>query len=281
MKRFPNTFSALVILQCCLVLFGGRDSLVAAQTPYKQIAVINGGSIEGTVVLSGPAATKSMLEVTKDEKVCGRSKPAASLTVGSNKGVQNAVVFLEEVAAGKQWKRAATPVLVQRSCEYSPHVSVIPAGSSLEIVNDDPLLHNVHLYNFSSTDQTICNIAQPVKGQRTNVDQLQSVKSRFLHATCDAGHPWMSAYIVRAENPYYAVTDAKGRFRLDDVPPGLYQLKMWHEGVKVVKTLSENGKVSKYYFEDPYTTTVEVVVPPHGTVRADFDLVLREHTGSS
>lgn len=275
MKKRFQSLSAIVVFDCCLVLFGGRDSVVSAQTPYKQIEITNGGTIEGTVIFSGTIKDKTTLEVTKDEKVCGRSKQGPSLSVGPNRGVKNAVVYLEDVTEGKRWKSGVTPVLDQNGCEYSPHVSIIPANSALEIVNNDPILHNMHLYNFSSANQTICNIAQPLKGQRTKVDQLRSLTCRFLYATCDAGHPWMSAYVVRANNPYYVATNSKGEFRLTDVPPGSYKLTMWHEGVKVVKTLVENGKVSKYYFEEPYMTSKTIVVPQGGDIKVDFDLALR------
>ncbi len=246
-----------------------------AQGVYKQITISNGGVVEGRVLFVGATKDKKGFDVTKDERVCGRTKPAQTLIVGRDRGVENAVIYLEEVSAGKLWSATRTPVLDQHGCQYSPHVSIIPSGVALEIVNDDPILHNVHLYNFSSTDQTICNIAQPVKGQRTKVEQIRSLQCRFLHATCDAGHPWMSAYIVRADNPYFVLTDARGKFKLTDVPPGTYKLTMWHEGVRVVKTLEENGTVSKYYYEDPYMTTKELTVAANGTASVDFQFAVR------
>ncbi len=265
----------LLVGTFCLVLLGGQDRGLRAQNAYTQIAVVNGGTIAGTVLFTKAAGDKSVFDVTKDQKYCGTIKPAQALSVGPDRGIQNAVVYLEGVTKGKRWKSATTPVLNQNGCEYSPHVSIIPSGSVLEIVNNDPILHNVHLYNLNSVGETICNIAQPVKGQRTMVDRLQLGQCRFLRATCDAGHPWMSAYVVCAEHPYYAVTDSKGQFRLTDIPPGTYTLTMWHEGVRVVKTLMENGKVSKYYYEEPYTETKDIVVSATKAVRADFTLALR------
>ncbi len=270
-----KNFSRDLALCVCLVLFGGQGSTLLAQPFYKQTVVVNGGTIEGTVVLAGSARTASSLNITKDQKYCGTARPSPTLTTGRNNGIGNAVVYLEGVTEGKKWDSSKTAVLDQEGCRYTPHVSIIRAGTPLDIVNKDPILHNVHLYNFDSVDQTICNIAQPVKGQRTRVDQVQSVKARFLHATCDAGHPWMSAYIVRATHPYYTLSDANGRFRLDNVPPGTYRITMWHEGIAITKMLMENGKVSKYYFEEPYVTTKDVVVPKNGAVQVDFTLAVR------
>ncbi len=39
----------------------------------------------------------------------------------------------------------------------------------------------------------------------------------------------MSAWIVVIDHPYHAVTDARGAFTLSDVPPGTYEMEIWHE----------------------------------------------------
>ena len=64
----------------------------------------------------------------------------------------------------------------------------------------------------------------------------------FYFVQCDAGHPWMSAYIWIVEHPYYVKTDAKGNFELTDVPPGTYTLKFWHEGWEA-EPVEQDGKV--------------------------------------
>jgi Polysaccharide lyase family 4, domain II len=274
LSSFVRMSSATMILLAvlCLVLVGGQETL--AQLAYKQIHVTNGGSIEGTVVLQKTTGIDPV-RVTKDQAICGMNKTLQALVLGRKNGVQNAVVFLDGVRQGKEWNAGKTPVLDQHQCEYVPHVVILPSGSALEIVNDDPILHNVHLYTFGSVDQTLCNIAQPVKGQRTLIDQMRTVKARILEATCDAGHPWMNAYIFRADNPYAVVTDRDGKFKLENVPPGDYKLTVWHEGVKVIKTLVDGGIVTKYFYEAPYSLTKEVMVKPGNATRADFEFALR------
>jgi hypothetical protein len=121
----------------------------------------------------------------------------------------------------------------------------------------------------------VFNIAQPIKGQRTTINAASFRTPGILMATCDAGHPWMSAYIVVAEHPYYAVTDAGGKFTLNDVPPGSYTVVMWHEGVNISRIDSDRGKPRTYYFEEPYEATKEVVVSPNGEAVVEFQLVLR------
>lgn len=85
----------------------------------------------------------------------------------------------------------------------------------------------------------------------------------------------MSAYVVVVEHPYYAGTDAAGRFELTDIPPGTYTLKLWHEGVAVARTERSNGEVTAYHYEDPYEIEQTVAVKAGVTTNVEFELTLR------
>ena len=271
-----NGFRVVILLVIFShAFFGGRGGVFAAETPYKEIDVSDGGTIRGTVKLVGRAANAGELSVTKDEKICGRKKPSPRLVVGKNNGVGNAIVYLEDISRGKKFNGDRIVSLEQRKCEYLPHVVLLPLRGELEIVNDDKILHNVHAYDTDAEMKTLFNIAQPIKGQRTPIKQTPKKKAGLVLTTCDAGHPWMSAHIMYTGHPYYTVTDANGNFVLNDVPPGSYTLKMWHEGVTVTKTEMENGKVKKYTFEEPYEIVQQITVPSHGTATTDFELSLR------
>lgn len=260
----------------CLALFGEWGREVQAQSNYKEITVLNGGTIRGSVRLAGDIPPKIQLVVTKDANYCGTNKPSPRLRFGKSKGVQDAIVWLEGISCGKRKTSGDRKlVLDQNKCQYTPHIVVLPFGSSLDIVNSDPILHNVHAYDQGENARTLFNIAQPVRGQRTTVKQTLFRKPGLFLASCDAGHPWMNAYIMVAENPYCVLTDAQGGFVLDGVPPGTYKLKMWHEGVAIVRTEMENGKPKAYRYEEPYEIEREVTVPPDGSVSADFALTLR------
>jgi hypothetical protein len=50
----------------------------------------------------------------------------------------------------------------------------------------------------------------------------------YVRISCDV-HDWMEGWLVVAEHPYYEVTDENGSFKLNNVPPGNYQLEIWHE----------------------------------------------------
>ena len=101
------------------------------------------------------------------------------------------------------------------------------------------------------------------------------MKPGLITIRCDAGHAWMSASVMVIEHPYHAITGTDGSFRLDDVPPGAYQLRMWHEGVTILNRQMERDNVIRYSFEPAYTDSLAIVIQPHENSHADFELVLK------
>ena len=215
---------------------------------YDGGAVTDGGSIAGQVKFQGTAPAPKKIEATKDKEVCGAHElKTEDLLVGSGGGVENAVVSITNITKGKPMP-TDSPVFDQKGCQYVPHVLLTPVGVAVKIVNDDGILHNIHTY---STKNPPVNMAQP-KFKKTieqKFDQPEAVR-----ATCDA-HGWMEGWIVVEANPYYAKTDASGNYKLTDVPPGDYEVKVWHE------KLGEK--------------TQKVTVPAKGEAKADFELAAK------
>lgn len=182
------------------------------------------GSIAGRVTFAGTAPPPAPIQVTKDPQVCG-AHPIASeeLLVGADGGLQNAVVSLLDAPRGAP-PSAAEVELRQKGCVFRPHVSLVPAGATLAVYNDDGILHNIH--TFSALNPPF-NRAQPQFNKRIDVkfDKPETIK-----VACDA-HPWMSAWLVVTDHPYAAVSDASGGFRIEGVPAGAYTARIWHERV--------------------------------------------------
>lgn len=197
-------------------------ALLASSPPAR---AADPGAIRGTVRLGSAPPPRQRLLVTKDPLVCGMEKLSEAIVVGQDLGVKDAVVSL----AGAQ---AAAPaptraVLDQQACSYVPHVQAVARGSTLEVRSSDPVLHNVHGYR--PDDTTLFNLGMPTAPMALQRTLGTPGLYRFR---CEAGHPWMSAFVWVFDQPYFAVTDDSGTFVLGGVPPGDYVLRVWHEGWK-------------------------------------------------
>jgi plastocyanin len=192
-------------------------SLIAgAAHSYEVAPVSGGGKIEGKVTFQGTVPIRKVIP-TKDKEVCGGPRDEPQVLVGSDKGVQDAVVYLKAIEKGKAWGPAdKTPVLDQEKCIFKPAVQVIRAGK-IDIVSSDPVLHNTHGFYGK---RTAFNIALPNQGQTIDVDLERTGQVRI---ECDA-HGWMRGWVYVVDNPYYAVTGEGGTFEITDVPPGEYTL---------------------------------------------------------
>ncbi|MFQ5798014.1 MAG: carboxypeptidase regulatory-like domain-containing protein [Bacteroidota bacterium] len=248
-------------------------SVLSVHAQYKPVTVSDGGAIAGKVKFVG-MPTIEKLEVGKDTRHCGIAKTSPRLNVDKSGGVKNAVVMLIDIKKGKAIDVPAKAVIDQKGCEYIPHVQAVSVGTQLEVVNSDAILHNVHGYNPQG--RTLFNIAQPIKGQRTSSKRMRLKEPGVYSFACDAGHIWMSAFVVVVEHPYFAVTDEKGTFKIENVPPGTYKIKMWHEGFSIVKKDVSGGKIRKYYFETPYELVRDLKVSPLEETFVEFELAARQ-----
>ena len=214
-------------------------------TAYDGGPVSGGGSISGVVKFKGTAPAPKQLEATKDVQVCGKHKIMdETLVVGSGGGLANAVVSITNITKGKPLEKGS-PVFDQVGCQYVPHVIAFPAGSEVQIQNSDGILHNIHTYSEKNPS---INRAQP---KFKKVLKETFAKPEVIKVTCDA-HNWMHGWFAVQETPYFAVTDANGAYKLTDVPPGSYDVKVWHE------TLGE--------------TTQKVTVAGGAEAKADFEM---------
>ena len=117
---------------------------------YEEITVTNGGTIAGHVHWSGAVPIPEKVEITKDEATCGKTdKIEEKLLVGTDQGVRNVVVSIENIRRGKRQQREGA-LVDQKDCRYDPHVVLVPVGTSLSIKNSDGILHNVHSYSVAN-----------------------------------------------------------------------------------------------------------------------------------
>ncbi|MBI2561738.1 MAG: carboxypeptidase regulatory-like domain-containing protein [candidate division NC10 bacterium] len=186
---------------------------------YDVADVKNGGVIEGKVTFSGSLPPPKVVQVGQDAEVCGKTQTLREVEVKDG-GLKNSVVRLVGVTKGKKLDLPAA-TLDQKGCVFIPHV-VLTAPGNLAILNSDPVSHNAH--TDSVKNDPVNAILSKLKKRTT----VALASPEIIPVKCDQ-HGWMTAYVVVAEHPYYAVTDEVGIFRLRDVPPGRYTIETWHE----------------------------------------------------
>jgi plastocyanin len=121
--------------------------------------------------------------------------------------------------------------LVQKDKMFSPHLLVVPAGSSVDFPNLDPFFHNVFsLYNGKRFDLGLYE-----SGTHRSVRfEHEGVSYIFCNI-----HPEMGAIVLAVNSPYFAVSDAGGAVTIHDVPPGKYHVHLWGEQFQAADPAAE------------------------------------------
>jgi len=272
MTLVSNTKGLLLPMFLLAVTIG-----VQSQTAYQVVPVSNGGTIAGTVKWSGPIPHGLTVPVNKDPEICdpdgNKTRNLERLIVSSEGGVANTVVFLKNISSGKALVLPEPRrKLDQKRCQYEPHILLVPQSAALSMKSSDHVLHTIHMDGAASFNLPFPFVDQTVT---RNMDSAGLVNLR-----CNGGHVWMNAEMMVVQHPYYAVTDERGHFELDNVPPGRYQLVAWHEGWHVMGR--ENAldvftqkSIQRVIFSQPKTWEESVVVEPNGQNSVNFAISVK------
>lgn len=185
------------------------------------VAPAGAATLVGKVSVAGLIPAPPPLPVFKNRSFCGAAVKNETLLIGKLGGLQNAVVLL----APKRGVVSLQPMKItldNQRCAFVPHVQIAPAGSELLLKNSDAILHTVHA---RIGKETLFNVGLP--RWRQVVKPLD--RAGVMRIDCDVLHTWMSAVIVVATTPYFAVSDENGEFRIDGLPAGDYEAQVWHE----------------------------------------------------
>ena len=176
-----------------------------------------------------PALPEPTITMTPMEPEAPAPKSAPALVAvsglvsgGGSHGPGGAVVILRRTD-GTTPKPKATRVkaVVQKDKRFVPHVIAVPVGATVEFRNEDELFHNVFslskpndfdlgLYKSGAQREQIFPTAGPVQ------------------LLCNI-HASMNGWLYVSDSPWFAQADASGKFTVKNVPPGQYELEVWHE----------------------------------------------------
>jgi plastocyanin len=217
---------ALIVLTSCQ-----REAPPAPASPvYFKADPSTAGTISGRIVFSGKPRPSSRVNMDNDPQcVKLHDQPVtdeeiATFRVGSEVRLANVFVYIKSGLEGKVFEPPAEPVVIaQRGCWFGPRVQGIMVGQTLQVVNSDPLTHNIHpLARVNREWNQSQSPGDPPLTRRFAQPEV------MIRIKCNI-HNWMLAWIGAVPHPYHMVTGQEGLFSLEGVPPGEYILEAWHE----------------------------------------------------
>ena len=180
------------------------------------------GAIRGSVAYAGEAKRQ---EVVFNEAACKGPAYDELVKVSGGK-LENAFVWVKSGLEGWRFPPASGEVTIdQKNCLYVPTVVGVRVGQPLAFLNSDPVTHNVHTLPVENDSANFAMDRVTTKVVKTFDTEEVMVKTK-----CDV-HPWMKAWIGVVDHPHFAVTGADGGFEFKGLPPGDYEVEVWHESL--------------------------------------------------
>ena len=214
--------------------------LSALAAPAQPAAWVN---VKGQVVLPGndPIPKRAALVVNQDMKHCLQNGPILDekiLVNPKNRGIANVVVWLRpnnmnpkaasfgpnEIHPADANRKPADVVIDQPCCMFTPRIVPARVGDTIVVKNPAPVAHNF-FWTSSNNGNLNVNLAANQMHRFANPLVAEVTPIPFK---CTV-HPWMGGYVRVFDHPYYAVTDADGKFEIKNAPAGAYRVVYWHE----------------------------------------------------
>jgi hypothetical protein len=246
---------------------------------YDEIKVTNGGTIQGKVTLEGgkPRPMAFNLVTIPDPVFCGTISTGTGwrivedFIIGPKKGLKDVVVMLKDVTKGKAF--TVPKVRIESiDCDFIPFVNVIKDYDEIEVVNMDPVEHDIQGYETARKRgaRVLFNRPLPMNpyleltglfGKKYMAgepmrEKIHLRKERNIFVMQCGFHPYMFSWGLVAENPYFFITKEDGKFYITDVPSGEYILAAWHPGMKTfieqsVTVKAQSSTRANFVYQSP------------------------------
>ncbi len=223
---------------------------------YEVEEVVKGATLEGTVTLEGDAPSPKAYNLITfpDPEYCGRISDGKGwrflkdFDLDDQSHIQGVVVVVEGVARGKPFS-LSIPRVEARDCQFHPFTTVVRSEHGIEVVNMDPVMHDIQAYETSMKHGTRVLFNSPLpfnerhrRGDmhathehlpgKSMVQQFQLSKGRKTFVMQCGFHAYMESWAIAVDNPYFAFTDRSGSYSIAGIPPGEYRIRVWHPSIK-------------------------------------------------
>lgn len=239
-------------------------AIACLSTGPAALAADEWGSIEGQFVFDGDVPILAPLvkkgdAAAKDAAVCAAADvPDESLIVNpDNKGIANVFLYIRKAPSKihPDLKASSVPEVVfdQKGCQFFPHAMILRTDQTVLVKSGDPISHNTHTNPFGFKSENLIIAPNDRKGVPIQITKSQ-LSTPPVMVNCDI-HPHMRSWWMVSDHPYVALTDADGKFKIDNVPVGEHSFRVWHERLLYINC-PEFQKDVKIKVEADKTTTV-------------------------
>lgn len=228
--------SEVARLKTMLVTKKVEEAATGAVTAFAH----SGGfqTIKGRVRFDGAAPERPPInsQINKEQSVCapgGKTVLSERLIVNpTGGGVANVVLYVKSEPARQipvhesaEKPSGDAPSMDNQHCLFSPHVVAVQLDrGKLPLKNLDAVDHNMNILPKAGRAS---NLLLPKNSSATY--EMTAEEAAPFPVTCTI-HPWMKGYLLIRDNGYFAVTDAEGNFKIENVPTGdVITVQVWHE----------------------------------------------------
>lgn len=216
--------------------------LIAALLFLSAAACAAEGTLKLKFTLKGTPPAPKVLAAANP---CGAPGPVLdrSLLLGPKGEIQNIVVYLYLPTGTKApecdaaLKALAKEVQVDnKACYFEPRVSAMHISQTLILGNPDPVGHSVKGDLFSNA-----SFSELIPATSNLKKNFPKGEKRPLPLSC-AIHPFMGAYILISDNPFFGVSDATGAVTIPHIPGGKHTFSIWHEKAGFLTQAKQGAK---------------------------------------
>jgi plastocyanin len=223
-----KTERVVAVMAMGILALAGCKSQPASTSPQEQYTAVDmstAGTIEGTIHYAKTPPKPVEIDMAQDPACTLGATNYSEGYVVNNGAMANVFIYVKDGLGNKIYAAPTQPVVIdQKGCRYVPHVVGVMVGQAVRFTNSDPTMHNIHMTPTVQGNQSVDISQAPSGGSNSPADERTFASSELMIPVRCNNHPWMQAFINVAPNPFYAVSDASGKYAIHGLPPGTYTI---------------------------------------------------------